>query len=328
MVTFGSRQRQAVRARRARRRGRQGRPAPAATSPAPSASGPTSASASSTSSAWSSSRRARTRATTVLQVQEPAKPKPAPTVTVTKTPQRHAPRHPGADRVHLNRILLSAVLVVVALDRPGQRARQAPTARRRTRSAAARRARPRAGLRPHRGRSDRLRRRAARRPRPARRPRRGPLRAGALRDRLCRRARPSRRAASTVRPTVPMLVVASAAIGSTLLYAGVGALVGDTAARQVGLLRAAVHGHHLRPAAGALRRPADHVRWPAAARTDPITLDARRRQRGPRDSGAYGWLSSGTGLSASAGSSLFGKGGTAAQWQSRKRTIRRSSRAG
>ena len=36
--------------------------------------------------------------------------------------------------------------------------------------------------------------------------------------------------------TVPMLVVASAAIGSTLLYAGVGALVGDTAARGAGLV--------------------------------------------------------------------------------------------
>lgn len=35
--------------------------------------------------------------------------------------------------------------------------------------------------------------------------------------------------------TVPMLVVASAAIGSTLLYAGVGALVGDTPARGAGL---------------------------------------------------------------------------------------------
>jgi rod shape-determining protein MreD len=35
--------------------------------------------------------------------------------------------------------------------------------------------------------------------------------------------------------TGPMLVVAVAAIGSTLLYAGVGALVGDTAARHVGL---------------------------------------------------------------------------------------------
>ncbi|MFD6419405.1 rod shape-determining protein MreD [Streptomyces sp. NPDC060194] len=34
----------------------------------------------------------------------------------------------------------------------------------------------------------------------------------------------------------PMVVVASAAVGSTLLYAGVGALVGDTAARHVGLV--------------------------------------------------------------------------------------------
>ncbi|MFE7133955.1 rod shape-determining protein MreD [Streptomyces sp. NPDC057638] len=36
--------------------------------------------------------------------------------------------------------------------------------------------------------------------------------------------------------TGPMLVVVAAAIGSTLLYAGVGALVGDTAARHVGLV--------------------------------------------------------------------------------------------
>ncbi|NBM16683.1 rod shape-determining protein MreD [Streptomyces sp. GC420] len=35
--------------------------------------------------------------------------------------------------------------------------------------------------------------------------------------------------------TVPMLVVVGGALGSTLLYAGVGALVGDTAARHVGL---------------------------------------------------------------------------------------------
>ncbi|MEE1938122.1 rod shape-determining protein MreD [Streptomyces sp. TRM 70361] len=35
--------------------------------------------------------------------------------------------------------------------------------------------------------------------------------------------------------TAPMLVVAGAALSSTLLYAGVGALVGDTAARHVGL---------------------------------------------------------------------------------------------
>ncbi len=33
----------------------------------------------------------------------------------------------------------------------------------------------------------------------------------------------------------PMAAVVAAAIGSTLLYAGVGALVGDTAARHVGL---------------------------------------------------------------------------------------------
>ncbi|GAA1902731.1 rod shape-determining protein MreD [Streptomyces sodiiphilus] len=36
--------------------------------------------------------------------------------------------------------------------------------------------------------------------------------------------------------TVPMLVVAAGALSSTLLYAGVGALVGDTAARHVGLV--------------------------------------------------------------------------------------------
>lgn len=35
--------------------------------------------------------------------------------------------------------------------------------------------------------------------------------------------------------TGPMVVVVAAALGSTLLYAGVGALVGDTAARHVGL---------------------------------------------------------------------------------------------
>ncbi|MEV4438895.1 rod shape-determining protein MreD [Streptomyces sp. NPDC049577] len=35
--------------------------------------------------------------------------------------------------------------------------------------------------------------------------------------------------------TVPMVVVAGAAVASTLLYAGVGSLVGDTAARHVGL---------------------------------------------------------------------------------------------
>ncbi|MFJ6749974.1 MULTISPECIES: rod shape-determining protein MreD [unclassified Streptomyces] len=36
--------------------------------------------------------------------------------------------------------------------------------------------------------------------------------------------------------TVPLMVVIGAAIGSTLLYAGVGSLVGDTAARHVGIV--------------------------------------------------------------------------------------------
>lgn len=51
--------------------------------------------------------------------------------------------------------------------------------------------------------------------------------------------------------TGPMAVVVAAAVGSTLLYAGVGALVGDTAARHVGigslLLTAAVYDLLLAP---------------------------------------------------------------------------------
>jgi rod shape-determining protein MreD len=47
-------------------------------------------------------------------------------------------------------------------------------------------------------------------------------------------ARPDGRLRSA---TGPMLVVVAAAIGSTLLYAGVGALVGDTAAQHVGLAK-------------------------------------------------------------------------------------------
>ncbi|WP_432094414.1 rod shape-determining protein MreD [Streptomyces sp. bgisy100] len=49
----------------------------------------------------------------------------------------------------------------------------------------------------------------------------------------------------------PLLVVVGAAVGTTLMYAGVGALVGDTAARQVGLvglvLTAAVYDLLLAP---------------------------------------------------------------------------------
>jgi rod shape-determining protein MreD len=51
--------------------------------------------------------------------------------------------------------------------------------------------------------------------------------------------------------TVPMLVVAAGALSSTLLYAGVGSLVGDTAARNVGLtsllLTAAIYDLLLAP---------------------------------------------------------------------------------
>jgi rod shape-determining protein MreD len=109
--------------------------------------------------------------------------------------------------------------------------------------------------------------------------------------------------------TVPMLVVASAAVSSTLLYAGVGALVGETAAGQVGLLpllfTATVYDLLLAPFVVPL------IMW-VARRTEraPITSDASRvGSMGRADKGAYGWLSSGTGLQVGGGSgSLFGKG--------------------
>ncbi|MER5882241.1 rod shape-determining protein MreD [Streptomyces sp. NPDC001941] len=91
--------------------------------------------------------------------------------------------------------------------------------------------------------------------------------------------------------TGPMFVVVGAAIGSTLLYAGVGALVGDTAARHVGLgtllFTAAVYDLLLAPF------------------TVPLVMAlARRAENDPLgESGgaggsdvASGWLASGTGL--------------------------------
>ncbi|MFI6417947.1 rod shape-determining protein MreD [Streptomyces sp. NPDC050842] len=91
--------------------------------------------------------------------------------------------------------------------------------------------------------------------------------------------------------TGPMAVVVVAAVGSTLLYAGVGALVGDTAARHVGLgyllFTAAVYDLLLAPF------------------TVPLIMAlARRAENDPlSDAGgangtdvASGWLSSGTGL--------------------------------
>ncbi|MEU9349872.1 rod shape-determining protein MreD [Streptomyces griseoloalbus] len=91
--------------------------------------------------------------------------------------------------------------------------------------------------------------------------------------------------------TGPMAVVVAAAIGSTLLYAGVGALVGDTAARHVGLggllFTAALYDLLLAPfvvpGVMALARRAEN---------DPLA------ETGSAKSGdiSTGWLSGGTGL--------------------------------
>ncbi|MBT2368351.1 rod shape-determining protein MreD [Streptomyces sp. ISL-10] len=90
--------------------------------------------------------------------------------------------------------------------------------------------------------------------------------------------------------TGPMLVVVAAAVGATLLYAGVGALVGDTAARHVGLgsllFTAAVYDLILAPFTVPL------IMW-LARRSDSDPL--AESQSGGQDV-ASGWLSSGTGL--------------------------------
>ncbi|MGC0332024.1 rod shape-determining protein MreD [Streptomyces sp. SAI-170] len=91
--------------------------------------------------------------------------------------------------------------------------------------------------------------------------------------------------------TGPLAVVAVAAIGSTLLYAGVGALVGDTAARHVGLpgllftamLYDLLLAPFVVPGIMALARRADN---------DPL---AEANSAGSADISS-GWLSSGTGL--------------------------------
>ncbi|WP_369222744.1 rod shape-determining protein MreD [Streptomyces sp. R39] len=92
--------------------------------------------------------------------------------------------------------------------------------------------------------------------------------------------------------TGPMLVVVAAAIGSTLLYAGVGALVGDTAARHVGmtslLITAALYDLLLAPfvvpGVMALARRADN---------DPLT---EANSGGRAGDISAGWISSGTGM--------------------------------
>jgi hypothetical protein len=91
--------------------------------------------------------------------------------------------------------------------------------------------------------------------------------------------------------TGPLAVVAVAAVGSTLLYAGVGALVGDTAARHVGLpgllFTAALYDLLLAPfvvpGIMALARRADND--PLAETSSAASADI-----------SSGWQSSGTGL--------------------------------
>ncbi|MFI7497889.1 rod shape-determining protein MreD [Streptomyces sp. NPDC049687] len=92
--------------------------------------------------------------------------------------------------------------------------------------------------------------------------------------------------------TGPMVVVVAAAVGSTLLYAGVGALVGDTAARHVGLT-------------GLLFSAALYDLLLAPFVVPGIMFLARRAENDPlAETGSAattsdissGWLSSGTGL--------------------------------
>ncbi|MFJ8827177.1 rod shape-determining protein MreD [Streptomyces sp. NPDC102467] len=93
--------------------------------------------------------------------------------------------------------------------------------------------------------------------------------------------------------TGPMVVVVGAAIGTTLLYAGVGALVGDTAARHVGLgsllFTAALYDLLLAPfvvpGVMALARRADNDPLAETSGSSGKTADV-----------SAGWLSAGTGL--------------------------------
>ncbi|MFC8510340.1 rod shape-determining protein MreD [Streptomyces sp. NPDC057411] len=106
---------------------------------------------------------------------------------------------------------------------------------------------------------------------------------------LCGLARPENGRLKSA--TGPMAVVVVAAIGSTLLYAGVGALVGDTAARHVGLgfllFTAALYDLLLAPFTVPLI-----MALARRAENDPL---AETGGSGGADV-ASGWLSSGTGL--------------------------------
>jgi hypothetical protein len=90
----------------------------------------------------------------------------------------------------------------------------------------------------------------------------------------------------------PMVAVVAAAIGTTLLYAGVGALVGDTAARHVGLggllFTAALYDLLLAPFV------VPGVMWLARrAENDPLAETGSAAKTTDISSG---WLASGTGL--------------------------------
>ncbi|UQA95405.1 rod shape-determining protein MreD [Streptomyces halobius] len=101
--------------------------------------------------------------------------------------------------------------------------------------------------------------------------------------------------------TIPLVVVVGAAVGSTLLYAAVGSLVGDTAARHVGIgglvLSATVYDLLLAPftvpLVMALARRTEND-----ALTDGV--GSQGGAAGTRESG-YGWLSPGTGLQSGRG---------------------------
>ncbi|MGW6062503.1 rod shape-determining protein MreD [Streptomyces sp. NPDC055189] len=92
--------------------------------------------------------------------------------------------------------------------------------------------------------------------------------------------------------TGPLVVVVGAAIGSTLLYAGVGALVGDTAARHVGLggllFTAALYDLLLAPFTVPLI-----IALARRAENDPLGETSPATKATDVSSG---WLSSGTGL--------------------------------
>ncbi|MFG2228169.1 rod shape-determining protein MreD [Streptomyces sp. NPDC048644] len=127
--------------------------------------------------------------------------------------------------------------------------------------------------------------------------------------------------------TVPLLAVLGAAIGSTLLYAGVGALVGDTAARHVGV--------------GGLVLSATVYDLLLAPFTVPVVMALARRTEGEPLTGdgsgtsgtsvagreaAYGWLTTGTGFKASRNSMKAGRAPKQARMGGRGGVLGRSAR--